>query len=177
MINVSRQRLHGFIVGFVFCVHPLLAQQGSLVTSEVIVSGEVRQELRITVADLEKRAAQPLPDVVITNHLGEPRGTARQLSGILVKDLLQPMELREENPKLFSEFYLTFIAADGYRVVFSWNEIFNSPTGEHLYLITARDGRSLREMTDRILVLTPTDFRTGRRHIRNLKSIVVARVR
>ena len=128
-------------------------------------------------ADLEKYTVQPIPDVVITNHAGEPRGTAKQLSGILIRDLLKDLQLEEENPKLFSEFYLVFVAADNYKVVFSWNEIFNSPTGDHLYLITSRDGKKLDEMTDRLLVITSTDFKTGRRHIKGLSKIIVERVK
>jgi hypothetical protein len=141
-----------------------------------MVSGEVKNELLLTVAEIERYPSQPIGDVVITNHRGDPRGTARNLSGILVKDLLKDIELREENPKMFSEFYLVFVAADQYKVVFSWNELFNSPTGENLYLITSRDGKELREMEERLLILSPTDFRTGRRHIKALAKIIVRRV-
>lgn len=86
------------------------------------------------------------------------------------------MELNEESPKLFSEFFLTFIAADNYKVVYSWNEIFNSPIGENLFVITSRDNKKLKDMDERILVLTPIDFKTGRRHIKGLTKIVVERV-
>lgn len=112
----------------------------------------------------------------ITNHMGEPRGTATKLTGILVRDLLNDLELTEQSPKLFSEFYLVFVAADNYRVVYSWNEIFNSPTGDNLYLVNSRDGKMLKDMEERILILTPTDFKTGRRHIKGLSKIIVERV-
>ena len=86
------------------------------------------------------------------------------------------MELNEESPKRFSEFFLTFIAIDNYKVVYSWNEIFNSPIGDNIYLITSRDGKQLKDMDERILILTPIDFKTGRRHIKGLSKIVVERV-
>lgn len=151
-------------------------QKKTETTNSFAVIGQVKKELTFTLAQLEKLPTKPIADVVITNHLGEPRGTAKQLTGILVKDLLRDIELKEESPKLFSEFYLTFIAADNYKVVFSWNEIFNSPTGDNLFLITSRNGKKITEMEERILILTPTDFKTGRRHIKGLNKIVVNRV-
>ena len=144
-------------------------------TDKFVVKGEVKKEMTFSLADIEKLPSKYIGDVVITNHLGEPRGTAKQLSGILVKDLLKDLELNENSPKLFSEFYLTFIAVDHYKVVYSWNEIINSPTGDNHYIITKRDGKKLQEMNERILVLTPTDFKTGRRHIKGLSQIVIKR--
>ena len=150
-------------------------QKADLTTNEFLVAGEINKELKITLADIEKYPAKIIGDVIITNHLGEPRGTAKQLSGILLKELLKDIELKAESPKKYSEFYLTFVAIDNYKVVYSWNEIFNSPTGDNLFLITARDGKKIREMEERILILTPTDFKTGRRHIKGLSKIVVNR--
>lgn len=161
---------------FVLISLTLFGQKPELITNEFDVTGQVKKELKFTLADFEKFPSKPMADVVITNHLGEPRRIAKQLSGILIKDLLKDMELNEENPKRFSEFYFTFIASDNYKVVYSWNEIFNSPTGDNLFLITARDGKKLKDMDERILILTPTDFKTGRRHIKGLSKIVVSRV-
>ncbi len=161
---------------FVLITLTSLSQKNIHATNEFGVMGQIKRELKITLTDIEKFPSKDIPDVAITNHLGEARSTAKQLKGILVKDLLKEMELKEDSPKRFSEFYLIFVAIDNYKVVYSWNEIFNSPTGDHLYVITSRDGKSLREMDERILTMTPTDFKTGRRHIKGLSKIVVARV-
>lgn len=162
---------------FVFVISVSVWGQKSETTTEFVVSGLVKKELRFTVADIEKHPSKPIGDVVITNHMGEPRGTAKQLKGVLIKELLNNMELQEESPKRFSEFYLTFVAIDNYKVVYSWNEIFNSPTGDQLFVITSRDGRDIKDMQESILVLTPTDFKTGRRHIKGLSKILVERVK
>lgn len=153
------------------------SQKENLTTTQFTVTGEIKTELKFSLPDIEKFPSKPIADVIITNHVGEPRGTARQLSGVLVMDLLKNIELKEESPKLYSEFYFTFIAIDNYKVVYSWNEIFNSPTGDNLYLITSRDGKNLKEMEESILILTPSDFKTGRRHIKGLSRIEVSRVK
>ncbi|MBX2967058.1 MAG: hypothetical protein KF845_13010 [Cyclobacteriaceae bacterium] len=152
-------------------------QKNIQATDNFVVTGEVKKELKFTLSDIEKHVSKNIGDVVITSHTGDPRGTARQLKGVLVKDILKNIELKEESPKLLSEFYFIFTAVDDYKVVYSWNEIFNSPTGDNLYVITTRDGKKLKDMEDRILILTPTDFKTGRRHIKGLSKIVVERVR
>ncbi len=64
-------------------------------TNDFVVTGQIKKELKFTLADIEKYHTKIIGDVVITNHLGEPRGTAKQLTGILVKDLLKDLELKE----------------------------------------------------------------------------------
>jgi hypothetical protein len=153
----------------------VFAQKEAKPSNEIKVTGLVKQEVTITLSDIGKLQSKSLPDFDITNHLGERKSTATKLSGVLIKDLLKDVAFQEESPKLLSEFYLTFIANDGYTVVYSWNEIFNSPTGDNLYLITARDGKNLQQMDERLLTITITDFKTGRRHVKGLSKIVVGR--
>ncbi len=157
------------------CTVAVCAQKNLPATNDFLVTGQVKKELKFNLTDITKYSSKDIGEVAITNHLGEPRSVAKQLKGVLVKDLLKELELSEESPKRFSEFYLTFIAADNYKVVYSWNEIFNAPTGDNLFLIISRDGKKMEDMEDRILVLTPTDFKTGRRHIKGLCKIVIDR--
>lgn len=151
------------------------AQPVLTATNEFRITGEVKTESIITLADLLKRPTLALPDLAITNHLGEIKGTTRKLRGILLKELLNAVEIKVENPKLLSEFYFVFIASDNYSVVYSWNEIFNTTTGDHLYVVTSKDGKELESMDDRILVVTTSDFKTGRRHIKGLREIRILR--
>lgn len=145
-------------------------------TDVVTIAGLVEKEITIGIPEISARQSQSISDVVITNHLGEPRATAKGLKGVLIKELLATASLKAESPKVLSEFYFTFIASDGYAAVYSWNELFNSPTGDHCYLITEKEGKKLADMPDRMLVITPSDFKTGRRFIKGLSRIVVARI-
>ena len=164
---------------FLFCLVIAFSAAGQekniAPTDAFTVSGVVEKEITFKIADLASRPSKSIPDVIITNHLGEPRGTAKGLKAILLRDVLTNVTFKSESPKALSEFYLTFIASDGYAVVYSWNEIFNSPTGDNIYLITEKDGKPLAEMSERLLIITPSDFKTGRRHIKGLNKIVVAR--
>lgn len=151
-------------------------QKTNQTTESFTVRGQIEKELKFTLDAIEKHPSIAIDDVVITNYRGQSHSVAKELKGVLVKDLLSDMVLKEEMQKRFSEFYLVFTAEDDYKVVYSWNEIFNSPIGDNLFVITSRDGKSLKEMDERILILTPIDFHTGRRHIKGLSEIVVGRV-
>ena len=144
-------------------------------TNEITVTGIVIKETTVTINDLTKFQSHKINDLTITNHLGVIKGVAKDLKGVLLKDVLETIPIDEKDPKKLSECYFTFIASDGYKVVYSWNEIFNSETGNHIFLITEKEGKSISKMEERILLVTTSDFKTGRRHIKSLKKIIIAR--
>jgi len=78
---------------------------------------------------------------------------------------------------VLSEYYFVCIASDNYKVVFSWNEIFNTDTGKSVYIITSQDGKPAAETDTRIALISPKDQMTGRRYVKGLQRIVVERVK
>jgi hypothetical protein len=146
-------------------------------TSSFTVSGEVFSPLTVSVMDLKKWKEVSIGDLVITNHLGEKKNESKGLKGILLKEILQTVEIKSENPKVLSEYYFVFTASDGYKVVYSWNELFNTPVGDSVYLVTEKNGKIITEMDDSILVVSTKDFKTGRRNLKALSSISVMRVK
>lgn len=152
------------------------SQKQTKPSDEFVIEGRVKQTIRITLADILKEKSQKIPDIVITNHLGEKKSDAKGLSGVLLKDLLSRVELDAENPKILSEFFFVVVATDGYKVVYSWNELFNSDTGNHVFVITEKNGRSMAENEDRILIMCTSDRMTGRRNVKGVVTIKVLRV-
>src|SRR5215211_375774 len=96
-----------------------VAQEVLKPTSSISISGRVKSPKTVSFEELKKYKLYNLGDVVITNHKGDVKGTAKDLSGVLLKDFLQSIELDAENPKVLSEYYFTCIASDGYKVVYS----------------------------------------------------------
>lgn len=154
-----------------------VGQKKTTPTDLLTITGLVKKEVKIAIADLEKLNATPIEDMPIVSHKGESKHTLKNMKGVLLKDILSNIEFDAEYPKVLSEFFLTLEAEDGYKVVFSWNELFNSPTGDHTYLVTEKEGEKLATMKERLLVITTTDFKTGRRHIKSLSKITVGRVK
>jgi len=166
----------GIILTLVLLSSLAWAQTKIVPTEQFIITGKIKTELKFTLKDLSAYEAKTLKDVVLTNHLGEVKGNVQNIKGVPMKPLLDKIEFLTDKPKDLSQFYLIFVASDGYKVVYSWNELFNTETGNNLYIITEKDGKKLNELEDRILTITTTDFKTGRRYVKALEKIIVGRV-
>lgn len=125
--------------------------------------------------ELGKLKQHDIGDIPITNHLGEPKGTAKGLKGVLLKDVLELVQIDSESPKVLSEYYFACKANDNYTVVYSWNELFNTVVGETVYIITEKEGKPPGQMNDSILMISSKDQKTGRRHVKALATIEVKR--
>ena len=144
-------------------------------TGSFSISGEVNAPVIIALSEFSKFNEVVIGDITITNHLGERKSEQKALKGILLKDILKTVEINNENPRVLSEYYVVCKSLDGYKVVYSWNELFNSPAGESVYLVTSKNGQVAREMKESILMIAPKDYKTGRRYLKSLSSIEVKR--
>lgn len=153
------------------------AQKELKPTSSFTISGEVKAPVTVQISDLIKWKAFDIGDVMITNHLGEKKSEAKGLKGVLLKEVLSAVEITSESPRVLSEYYFVCKANDGYTVVYSWNELFNTATGDSAYLVTEKEGKSASAMDDSILMISPKDFKTGRRQVKSLFTIEVKRAK
>jgi hypothetical protein len=154
-----------------------LAQEKIEPRDKFSVEGIVRNQLTVSIADLGAYKTYNTDSVVITNHLLQKKHTIINLQGVLLKDILDKAEIVAESPKVLSEFYIVCIASDGYKVVFSWNEVFNTKTGESVYILTGHDGKAAAVTNDRITLVSSNDKATGRRYVKGLQRIIVERVK
>jgi hypothetical protein len=155
----------------------LFAQKNATATDEFTITGHVKTATTFSLKNTGNYTIQLVDSIVIYNHLQERKRVIKNIKGILLKDILLAAGLNEEKPKLFSEFYFTCIATDGYKVVFSWNEIFNTDIGNHILVITEEDGKKADTITDHIAIISAVDQATGRRYVQNLQEIKVERVK
>ena len=154
------------------------AQKENIPTTENFsIEGKVKKSLTVSLADLTSYKSYSIDSIVITNHLGERRSSLRNVKGVLLKDILNKVEIDAETPKVLSEYYFVCIASDNYKVVFSWNEIFNSATGKSVYILTEHEGKPASALDNRIALVSPKDEMTGRRYVKRLQKIVVERVK
>lgn len=156
---------------------PTKSQEKINKTTAVEVMGDLKKSIRIQQSDLLKFNIQEIGDLVIYNHLGEKKGIQKGLKGVLLKEILANLDFDSPSPRLLSEFYLTVIASDGYKVVFSWNELFNSPVGEKVFLIVEKEAIPIDLMKESILLVATADYKTGRRNVKAVSRIVVSRVK
>jgi hypothetical protein len=164
--------LIAFIFSFSIMAH---AQEKVAPTSQFSIEGKVKNKLVFGFRDAAGYSLVSLDSLVIYNHLHERKRALNNIKGILLKDILTKAGIDEASPKLLSEYYIVCIASDGYKVVFSWNELFNTETGNHILIATEAGGMKGEAMADRMLLLSSSDTNTGRRFVKGLNKIVVER--
>ncbi|MEI8279223.1 MAG: molybdopterin-binding protein [Bacteroidota bacterium] len=159
-----------FLLIFSFNV---LGQEKVKASNEFSIVGKVKRELTFTIKDIDTFPSQQIGDLVVTNHNGEKKGTASKMRGVLLSKILEKVEFAIESPRKLNEFYIVLEDSDGYRILYSWNELFNSDTGDHVFIVTEKNSVQLQNMEDRILVATTSDHKTGRRYIKGLVKIII----
>lgn len=156
--------------------YSLIAQRIIPPTDSLIVTGKITNPTTFTLADLDTFPRTVIKDQIIYNQKGEIKDTVTGMSGISLKSLLASIQYIYDKPKFLNEFYFVFIASDGYKVVFSWNEIYNTETGNNSFIVTEMGGKKLKELDQRILFISTADLKTGRRYIKGLEKIDVKQV-
>ncbi len=165
------------VIIFTFTSFSLIAQKPIPTTENFSIEGKVKKEMTVSLTDFSSYKSYSIDSIVITNHLGERRSTLKNVKGVLLKDILNKVEIDAEAPKVLSEYYFVCIASDNYKAVFSWNEIFNNATGKSVYILTGHDGKPASALDNRIALVSPKDEMTGRRYVKGLQKIVVERVK
>ena len=165
-----------FYFSWLLVVTQALFAQGSFPsTSSFQVTGEVEKSVTFGYADLNKLKIHNIGTITITNHLGEKKSDVKGLKGVLLKDVLQDVKISSPGPKQLSEYFFTCKSVDGYTVVYSWNELFNNPAGEKIFLVTEKEGKQIEALPESILMVSPADYKTGRRYLKSLQSISVGK--
>lgn len=157
-----------FFIALIFSSSPAFCQHSGCVSTILTVNGAIKNEWALSLSQLDTMRLMSIPDVVIKNHTGEVKRTLSNLNGVAIQELLQNVTITAGSPKVLSEYYLVFTACDGYKVVFSWNELFNNKSGKHVYLFKEKNGTTLS-------IITPMDDMTGRRYVQSISTITIKR--
>ena len=157
-----------FSILILFCIKSQ-AQESKQFT----VEGSVKQKLTINLASLSAYKTVNLDSLVIYNHLFQRKSSIKNIKGVALKEVLGKVEINETSPKKLSEYYLVCTATDGYKVVFSWNEVFNSKSENNILILTAFDTDPAKAEKGNIAMIVTTDVATGRRFVKGLNKISI----
>lgn len=154
----------------------IYAQRTITPSEAVTIEGKVKNGKTFSIAELDAFPKVAIPDQTLHNQKGEVKNTVKNMKGVLLKTVLEGIDFDYEKPKELNEFYFLFVSTDGYKVVFSWNEIYNTEAGNNFYIVTEMDGKPITELDQRILFIAATDLKPGRRYIKALEKIIIKRV-
>jgi len=155
----------------------VFGQEKTTPTDSFVVKGLVKNHLSFSPGQPGQYKTQVLDSLVIYNHLLQKKRVIKNIKGVLLKDIIEKAGIDMNSPKLLSELYITCVAADNYKVVFSWNELFNTDIGNHVLVITALDGKPAKDSDDRIAIVSAADKATGRRFVKGLATVIIEQVK
>lgn len=153
-----------------------VADPSRYVTDNIIVSGAIENELKLNVDDLKKFPPQKIGEVPVVCQSGANLGKLENLKGVLLRDILEKAAVVSLSHNDVKKMVVIATAGDGYKVVFSWSEIFNSPIGDGVVVFFEKDGMPLADDEGRIAMVSAKDIRTGPRHVKWLKAIEVRKI-
>lgn len=174
-----RKLIRAFILfsAFVLAHQKTQCQEKTVPSSAVTVSGEIKAPFSFTLESIAKLPTLMFDSIPIFNHAMQKRNVFHQVKGVPLKSVLKDIQFTDDNPKNFSEYYFVCTASDGYKVVFSWNELFNTKSGEQAIVITGKNGEDETLAADRIALLFTGDMATGRRYVKSLEKILVLKAK
>ena len=161
------------VAAFLCCTMLAFGQREVENTARFTIEGHVRNSMSVDIAGIMKYPAVAIGDMLVKNQRGEDKETVREMKGVLLRTFIDSAGINVEKHKDLNRVYIVLTASDGYKNLYSWNELFNSETGNHVYIITEIAGRSMRQMDGAILVVCNTDINKGRRHLKGLQKIEV----
>ena len=141
-----------------------------------MISGRIKTPIAFDLTSFDAYEKVSLDSLVIYNHLMQRKSRIDHVKGVALKALLAKVEIDSPSPTLLSEYYLVCTASDGYRVVLSWNDVFNSKTANNFLILTSFDAIPAKAEKGNIALIAPGDEASGRRFVKGLSKITILRV-
>lgn len=132
------------------------------------VTGRVSSPCQFTRPQLLAMDRLNLDDLPLICGSGEPLGRTGRLSGVLLADILARVPVITSEHNDTKKMYVVASADDGYKTVFSWQEIFNSDNGAGIVALLERDGQALHPDYRAIDLISARDHLSGPRYVKRL---------
>jgi len=137
------------------------------------ITGRVGNPLMLDMADIRDMETEEFQDLFIVCGSGTPKDCIQRCRGVLIEKIIQKADVIKEEHNDTKKMIIIATADDGYKVIFSWQEIFNTAVGGGVAVLTERDGKPLGETKDRIDLISAQDYYAGSRYVRDLRHIEV----
>jgi hypothetical protein len=137
------------------------------------VTGRVRSPIEIDRETLCSMDIEEVEDIPIICGDGTPKGRIPSCKGVLLEQVLRRAELVREQDNDTKRMFIVARASDGYAVVFSWQEIFNTAVGEGVMILVEKNGRSFNGDRDGFELISVQDHFTGSRYVKDLETIEI----
>ncbi len=152
------------------------SDRGSVERSGIQICGRVEASLDLGIETLLAMDTTEADDLLLICGSGEPRGKIGHCRGVLLSDLINKAKVVITDHNDTKKMYIIASSNDGYKAVFSWQEIFNSPVGEGVIVVLEKDGTLLYDEYGWVDLLSARDNLTGPRYVRQIGTIEIMMV-
>lgn len=139
----------------------------------VAIAGGVEHMLHLDVDNLRRRPPQQIVELQLP---GKDGGASSSVRGVRLRELLDEAKIVTRDHNTVKKLAVIASASDGYKVVFSWSELFNSPAGDSVLVLFERDGKPLPATEGPLALIAGKDLRNGPRHVKFLQAIEVRQI-
>ena len=138
------------------------------------VIGRVKEPLVLSLEELCGMETEEARDIAVNCGEGTPVGRIESCRGVLLEIVIGKAAVIREDHNDTKKMFIVASASDGYKAVFSWQEIFNTPIGGGVMVLVEKDGKSL--CAGGLALISLQDYFSGPRYVRNLETIEVLMV-
>ena len=149
------------------------ASPDAMVSREVVVSGCVKRRYSFDLCALMRLPTQLTGPLDVVCLSGRMVRSASEYKGVRLSALLDIAQLRLPQARDFTRAFVLAQGADGYSVMLSWHELYNTPVGIGALVVYERDGQPLDDDEGGIGLISTGDFRVALRQVRALKRLSV----
>ncbi len=142
------------------------------VTEQITVIGKIKNPMTLTVASLKKMNLVTGKDVKIICQSGEEKKNLKDFKGVLLRTILDSALVQMDHKKDRGKFVVVVTASDGYKVVFSYNELYFGAAGDSIYMVYEENGKALLEEGE-IIIFCSSDKISGPRHVKWVQTIEI----
>jgi hypothetical protein len=147
------------------------AAEGQM-SETLAIGGAVKKSLTLTAVELEALPGDQATSITLPPRAGG-QASVSSVRGVRLTTLLDRAALSEGDHNTWKHTVVIASATDGYKVVFSWPELFNTEVGAGVLVIFERDGKPLDDHEGRIALVSAKDTRAGPRNVHWLNRIEV----
>lgn len=164
------------IIACLLFLFPFLSWTQYLTTS-IKIHGSIVPDRIINLDSLRTHRPALLRNFPIVNKKGEIKYVIKEAKGVPLLNLFNGIEFKADRPKDVDGYVLLFKAIDGLQVSFSYNELFNNPLGETVYLLYEIDGKKIDDaMGGSFILYCASDKYSGKRFVKWLSEIKIIKI-
>jgi hypothetical protein len=124
------------------------------------------------------RALDPveIEDLPLHCGSGEPKGRIGHCRGVLLADIINQADMLITDHNDTKKMFIIAASDDGYKTVFSWQEIFNTAVGDGIMVILEKNGRPLYGGAGPVDLFSAQDHLSGPRYVKQLANVEIIMV-